>query len=132
MLRRDRETSKEETQPPQKKEAVKEEKTPKKVEKKTPLVQLVVTQTKPIEKEKPKKVIEKKIEPIPEPKIFVPEDKIIKDEKVSKKDSEYYGIGLIGSNDDITMFKGLCKMKRLNIGKELITMIKDFNIKNKL
>ncbi len=53
-------------------------------------------------------------------------------EKVSKKESEFYGIGIIGSNPDINMFKGLCKIKHLTLGEELVKMIKVFNEKNKL
>lgn len=48
--------------------------------------------------------------------------------EVKKK---YFGIGLVGSHEELDKFRGLIKMRKKVIGNEIISMIKEWNEKNK-
>lgn len=50
----------------------------------------------------------------------------------NKLKPEWEGVGIIGNTADINTFKGLVKMKGKKMGDVLLTLIKEWNEKNKL
>lgn len=100
------------------------------VEPEEPKKQQVLTPKKVVKKvvvavkEEAKKAVVKKEKPVknvPAPVIETP--------VTNKKDWD--GIGLIGAHPEISLFKGVCKMKGLKVGEQLLNIIKEWNIKNK-
>ena len=94
----------------------------------------VVVPPKKVEPQQKKIVVKTptKIETkVPEVKTVVPEVKtVVPETVVPKGKKDWDGIGLIGNHADLSKFKGICKMKGMILGKELLTIIREFNSKN--
>ena len=81
---------------------------------------------KPIISEKKDEIkIEPKIEPKIELKTAIPSTPI-----VSSNSSK--GVGIVGRNDSINRFRATCRYRNIDIGVELMKLIKEWNIKNKI
>lgn len=85
--------------------------------KKEPVVKPVVEKVEKIKKEK-KEVKKDVVKAVPIP------------EKNEKNKNSWHGIGIIGMNPDIQLFKSKIKLKNLKLGEVIMNFIIDWNKKN--